>query len=324
MNVILSLALIGICALSLLFGQAPISAAEVWSAIVGESSSVTSTIVGDLRIPRMLIGVLVGASLGLAGAAMQGLLRNPLAEPGVVGVSGCAGLGAVLVFYSGLASVVPLALPLAGMLGALVAVAVLYVITAKGITTQTLILAGVAINAFAGALTSLVLNLSENPFAAYEVVFWLMGSLADRSIDHVYIALPSMVVGWILLLLAGRDLNALTLGEETAISLGTNLNRLRIKVILGTALAVGAAVAVSGMIGFVGLVVPHILRPFVGHEPGKLLLSSALGGAIMVLLADIVVRTVPTGIELKLGVVTALVGAPFFFLLLNRMRKAWV
>ena len=151
-----------------------------------------------------------------------------------------------------------------------------------------------------------------------------MGSLADRSIDHVYIALPSMVFGWALLLLAGRDLNALTLGEETAISLGTNLKLLRIKVILGTALAVGAAVAVSGMIGFVGLVVPHILRPFVGHEPGRLLLSSALGGAIMVLLADIVVRTVPTGIELKLGVVTALVGAPFFFLLLNRMRKAWV
>ena len=210
------------------------------------------------------------------------------------------------------------------MAGALLAVAGLYAITLRGSTTQTLILAGVAINALAGAVTSLVLNLSENPFAAYEVVFWLMGSLADRSVDHVLVAIGPMLIGWLLLLLAGRDLNMLTLGEDTAISLGTNLSLLRMKVILGTALAVGAAVAVSGMIGFVGLVVPHILRPFVGHEPGRLLPSSALGGAIMVLLADIVVRVVPTGIELKLGVVTALVGAPFFFLLLNRMRKAWI
>lgn len=315
------LVLLSIALISMLFGQAPLNVADVWTAIFAQASPMHETIVNQLRLPRMLIGVLVGGSLGLAGAAMQGLLRNPLAEPGVVGVSGCAGLGAVLVFYSGLAASVPFLLPLGGMLGALIAVVLLYLLTARGSTIQTLILAGVAINAFAGAMTSLALNLSDNPFAAYEVVFWLMGSLADRSMDHVWLCLGPMLVGWALMLSAGRGLDGLSLGEVTATSLGVNLPRLRLQVILGTALAVGAAVAVSGMIGFVGLVVPHILRPWLGHEPSRLLYWSTLGGAALVVVADIIVRLAPTGIELKLGVVTALFGAPFFLLILRRMRR---
>lgn len=315
------LVLAAVALVSLFVGQAPMTVADVWSALTVADNPVHDTIVQELRLPRMLIGLMVGASLGMAGAAMQGLLRNPLAEPGVVGVSGCAGLGAVLVFYSGLAAVTPLLLPLGGMAGAFIAVILLYLLTRQGSTVQTLILAGVAINAFAGAMTSLALNLSSNPFAAYEIVFWLMGSLADRSMDHVLLCIGPMLLGWLLLLTAGRGLDALSLGEETALSLGVNLALLRLTVILGTALAVGAAVAVSGMIGFVGLVVPHVLRPWLGHQPSRLLPWSALGGAVMVVTADILVRLAPTGVELKLGVVTALFGAPFFLLLLHRMRR---
>lgn len=317
-----SLVLLVLCGVSLLLGQAPLSLQEIWLVFTGNAPAVHEIVVFELRVPRMLVGVMVGASLGIAGAAMQGLLRNPLAEPGVVGVSGCAALGAVLVFYSGMAVAVPMLLPLGGMAGAFVAVLVLYLLNTQGSTVQTLILAGVAVNAFAGAMTALALNLSTNPFAAYEVVFWLMGSLADRSMGHVALCVVPMVLGWTLLLTSGRGLDALSLGEETAMSLGVNLGQLRLRVIFGTALAVGAAVAVSGMIGFVGLVVPHILRPWFGHEPSRLLFWSGLGGAAMVVLADIIVRLAPTGVELKLGVVTALFGAPFFLLLLRRLRRS--
>ena len=308
---------------SLWFGQAPIGVDEVARAVFGQGDARVTAVVFELRLPRALLGVIVGASLGLAGAAMQGLLRNPLAEPGVVGVSGCAGLGAVAVFYSGLAGVLPLGLPLGGMSGALLAVVLLYILSGRAANTLTLILAGVALNAFAGALTSLALNLSANPFAAFEIVFWLMGSVADRSIEHVYVCLIPTALGWALLLGSGKGLDALSLGEETAASMGVDLARLRATVIAGTALAVGAAVSVSGMIGFVGLVVPHLLRPLVGYQPGRLLLSSALGGAILMLLADIAVRAIPTEVELKIGVVTALIGAPFFFALIQRMSKGY-
>ena len=295
--------------------------AEVFSALLYPADDVATTIVWDLRVPRTLVGILVGASLGVAGAAMQGLLRNPLAEPGVVGVSGCAGLGAVLVFYSGLMVVSPLLLPLGGMVGAFLAVILLYLLTQRGSTTQTIILAGVAINAFAGAMTSLALNMSSNPFAAYEVVFWLMGSIADRSMEHVWLCLLPMGLGWLFLSVSARGLDALSLGEDSAASLGVSLPRLRQLVILGTALAVGAAVSVSGMIGFIGLVVPHILRPWLGYQPSRLMFWSGLGGAGLLLIADMIVRLVPTNIELKLGVVTAIFGAPFFLLLIQRMRR---
>jgi iron complex transport system permease protein len=185
----------------------------------------------------------------------------------------------------------------------------------------TLVLAGVAISSFAAALSALALNLAPSPYAALEIVSWLLGSLADRSMDHVILTLPVMAVGWVLLLSSGTALNALSLGDDTARSLGISLNKAKLQVIVGTALAVGAAVSVTGGISFVGLVVPHLLRPLVGHEPKPLLLASALGGASLLLAADIVVRLAPGPIELKLGVVTALLGAPFFLHLIYRMRR---
>jgi iron complex transport system permease protein len=205
--------------------------------------------------------------------------------------------------------------------GALLAVVLLYLLAGRNAGTLTLILAGVAINSFMAALTALALNLSPNPYAALEIIFWLMGSLTDRSLHHVRLVLPLMLVGWGLLLVTARALDGLTLGEDTAQSLGVNLGRLRLQLVLGTALAVGSAVAVTGTVGFVGLVVPHLLRPLVGYQPGRLLPASALGGAALTLAADIVVRLISVGPELKLGVVTALIGAPFFLTLVHRLRR---
>ena len=275
----------------------------------------------ELRLPRALLGCFVGFSLGVSGAAMQGLLRNPLAEPGIIGVSGAAAFGAVAVFYFGLAGALSLALPLGGIAGAAAATFLLYGLSGRGAGTMTLILAGVAINSFAGALTSLALNLSPNPYAVTEIVFWLLGSLADRSLPYVWLVLPLMVLGWALIVSAGPALDGLTLGEDTAKSLGFDLNRLRLQLIAGTALAVGSAVAVTGAIAFVGLVVPHLMRPLVAHRPGRLLFVSGLGGAALTLAADIIVRVLPIRPELKLGVVTAIIGAPFLFSLIYRLRE---
>jgi len=273
----------------------------------------------EIRLPRALLGAMTGASLGLAGAALQGYLRNPLAEPGIVGVSASAAFGSVLAFYSGLATLLPLAMPVSGILGALLGV--LLVQALAGTATLGLILAGVAVSSFASALTSLALNLSPNPFAATEITFWLMGSLADRSLDHVWLALPFTVAGWLCLLTTGRALDALSLDEDAAASLGFDLARLRLVLLAGVALAVGAATAVTGVVGFVGLVVPHLLRPLVGHRPARLLPLSALGGACLMLASDLLVRLVTPGQELKLGVVTALIGTPFFFFLVLRAAR---
>jgi len=296
-----------------------------WSELLASwqnpAGSKAAVILWELRLPRALLGVMVGAVLGLAGAAMQGFLRNPLAEPGIMGITGGAVFGAVLVFYTGIYARYALALPLAGMAGALLVVAAIYVCAGSLGSIQTLILVGVAVNTLAFAATSLALNLCPNPYAALEIVFWQLGSLADRSFVHVRLAFPFMAVGGLLLLWDRRALDALTLGEETALSLGIPLKRVRFRMILGTAMAVGAAVSVAGSIGFVGLVVPHILRPLVRHEPGKLLAISATGGAILLLWADIAVRLIPSVMELKLGVVTALVGAPFFLSIIFAMRR---
>ncbi len=308
-------------AASMMVGPVTLSMGQVWSAIGVEDTSVIGIIVEQIRLPRAILAVAVGATLGLAGAALQGLLRNPLAEPGLIGVSGCAALGAVTAFYTGLSAVFALALPLGGIAGALFAVAVIYALAGRESSILTLILAGVAVNMFAGALTTLALNLSPNPYAAFEIFFWLLGSLADRSMTHVVLALPLMIVGWGLLLTTGRALDALTLGEDTARSLGFRLGRVQGQIVIGTALAVGAAVAVSGIIGFVGLVVPHLLRPFVDYQPGRLLIVSALGGAVLTLAADIAVRLILSGPELKLGVLTALIGAPFFLYLVIQTRR---
>jgi iron complex transport system permease protein len=309
-------ALVSVCV-----GYARLDIVAAFADAIAGRDTVAALVLEQLRLPRAALGAMVGFSLGLAGAALQGLLRNPLADPGVIGVSGGAALGAVVVFYSGLAGLFALALPLGGVAGAILAALALYALAGRGAGVMTLILAGVTINAFAGALTSLALNLSPNPYAAYEIMFWLMGSLADRSLPQLWLALPLTLVGWALLLTAAPALDALSLGEDTAASLGFNLARLRAQLVAGTALAIGAAVAVSGAIGFVGLVVPHLLRPLVGHRPGPLLLASGFGGAIVLTAADIAVRLIPVHPELKLGVVTALIGAPFLFGLIDRLRR---
>ncbi len=314
--------LLGIALAAAFLGSLNVGPTKIplWNAFLHPSSE-GAFILWDIRLPRAILGLLVGATLGLAGAAMQGFLRNPLAEPGVLGVTGGAALGAVLVFYTGLASAFSLALPLGGILGAFFSVLLLYLFAGRLANVQTLILAGVAINVIAFSGTSLVLNLTKDPYAVLDIVFWQMGSLADRSWTHVFLALPFILIGWGWLFWDRRALDALSLGEETAASLGLDLKALRLRMILGTALCVGAAVSICGSIGFVGLVVPHLLRPLVGHEPGKLLGVSALGGALLLLLSDSVVRLIPSMVELKLGVVTSLIGAPFFILLIFQMRR---
>jgi len=284
-------------------------------------TSIESLILLEIRLPRALLAALVGATLGLAGAALQGLLRNPLAEPGIIGVSNGAALGAVIVFYYGLAGGAWFVLPLAGLVGALLAVLCIFALVGQSRSIITLILAGVAINAVGGALIALALNFAASPYAMQEIIFWLLGSVANRSFAEVYIALPFMLLGWGMMLYCGQFLNALTLGEETAKSMGFEVRRLRLVLILGVAASVGAAVSVAGNIGFIGLVVPHLVRPLVGYEPRRLLLASAFVGAILLLLADIAVQSLSGTTEMKLGVITSLVGAPFFLLLILKSRN---
>ncbi|MBX3495264.1 MAG: iron ABC transporter permease [Parvibaculum sp.] len=275
----------------------------------------------EVRLPRALLGLLVGATLGLTGAGLQGLLRNPLAEPGLIGASSGAALGAVLVFYFGIAVGSAMLVPLGGIAGALAALATLYLLAGRNPSIVTIILAGVAISAFCGALTSLALNLSPSPYAALEIVFWMLGSLTDRSMAQVWFVLPFMLVGWLLVLSTARALDALSLGEDTASTLGFSRRSVTLRAIAGTGLAVGAAVSVTGVIGFVGLVVPHLMRSLVGPRPASLLLPSALAGAALVLAADLLVRLPTGGPEPKLGVVTALIGAPFFLWLILKTRR---
>lgn len=307
--------------LSMMTGVFSLSLVELFKGGLKNLGADGGLILFEIRLPRTLLAILVGASLGLSGAAMQGLLRNPLAEPGILGVTGGGVLGAVLMMYTGVYAKFPLALPIGGMAGALLSVLLLYFCAGFQMSVQTLILAGIALNTLAFALTSLFLNLAPSSWAALEIVFWQMGSLADRSFVHVGIAAPFILLGWILLFWDIKSLNALSLGEETAKSMGVSLRMLRFRIILGTALCVGASVSICGSIAFVGLVVPHLLRPFVNYEPGKVLPVSALGGAVLLLLADIAVRTIPAHVELKLGVLTALIGAPFFIAIIFKMRK---
>lgn len=309
---------------SLTMGNASISVVQAAKDFFNHTASLHQTVVWEIRLPRVTLAILVGATLGLAGAAMQGFLRNPLAEPGILGVSSGAALGAVLVLYFGAAASAWYFLPGAAILGALVALILVYLLAGFRSSVLSLILAGVAINAIAGAMIGVALNFAPSLFAIQEIVFWLMGSLANRNVHHVYVAAPFIVVGWILLLSRYRFLNALSLGEETAATLGFHPQRERNLLLIGLALCVGASVAVSGTIGFVGLVVPHLLRPLVGYKPGRLLLASALGGALLVLSADIFVRVLDVARELKLGVVTSLLGGPFFLMLILKTRSRWI
>lgn len=315
--------LVGLCALagalSLLVGPAAAGTFDMVGAFARGESADAMLILREIRLPRTLLALAIGCTLGLAGAALQGYLRNPLADPAVVGVSSMASFGAVLALYTGLANLFPLALPVTAIAAGLSCVLVLEGLAGRG-GVLTLILAGVAISSLAGALTSLALNLSPNPFAALEIIFWMLGSVTDRSNEHVALAGPFMLAGWTLLALSAPALDALSLGEEAAASLGVDLRRTRLLAVGGSALCVGAATAVSGVIGFVGLVAPHLMRPMVGHKPSRLLPASALAGAALLTFADVLVRLLPTGAELRLGVVTALIGAPFFLWLCLKAR----
>jgi iron complex transport system permease protein len=287
----------------------------------GGSGEAGALILREIRLPRAVLGALVGATLGLSGAALQGYLRNPLAEPSLVGVSGGAALGAVLAIHLGLSQAFALALPVGGLVGAALAMLAVVALAGAHGGPVTLILAGLAVSGIATALISLALNLSQNPFASVEMVFWLMGSLADRSLVQVWLAAPVMLAGMAVLLLIGRALDALSLGEDAARSLGIDLGRTRLAVVAGTALSVGAATAVTGIIGFVGLLVPHVLRPFAAHRPGLLLPASALAGAVFLLAADTVLRVAQPWMDVRIGVLTALIGAPFFVWLVLKARS---
>lgn len=308
--------------LSLLIGSQAIPLMDALHESFAGNTGIYGLILTELRIPRTLVALLAGASLGLCGAVMQSLLRNPLASPGLVGSASGAALGAVITLYFGLASLFTYALPLGGIIGALLATLTVYLLAGRDAGTLTLILAGVAVNAFTLALVSLLLNLAPSPYAVQEIALWMLGSLANISRNELWILLPGTLAGWILIGRQGRSLDLLTLGEETANSMGAELPRLRRRLFLAVALAVGSAISVTGAIGFIGLVVPHLLRPLVGYQPSRLLVPSAMGGGLLLLLADIGVRLLPAQGEIKVGVVTALIGAPFFLWLIIQGKRS--
>ena len=307
---------------SLGIGPVRLSPLTVIEALFGGGSDVQQVIVNEIRLPRMILGCAIGAILGIAGAALQGLLRNPLASPSLFGAPQSAAFGAVLVISLGLADVRSWALPVAAILAAFASVFALLAIAGRNAGLLLLILAGLAISSLAGAATALVMNLSSNPFIVLEIAFWLLGSLEDRSFRHVVLALPFIATGAVILWSQRNAFRALSLGEETAQSLGVDVGRLRLWVILGTALGVGGAVAVAGTIGFIGLVAPHLMRPLIGHDPARLLVPSALTGAALLLAADIAVRIIPSTSDIKVGVLTSIIGVPFFLYLIMRERRA--
>jgi iron complex transport system permease protein len=310
-------------AASVAVGSAAIPLAHVVRALSGQGDPIERAILFELRLPRAILGLAVGAMLGLSGAALQGFLRNPLAEPSVLGASNGASLGAVIALYFGLAELHPAMLPIVAIAGAFAALGLLFVLSAGSQSALSLILAGIAVGTLAVAGVSLALNLSPNPFAAMEIMTWLLGSLEDRSFSHVALALPCITLGMVLVGWDGHALDALTLGEDGARALGVDLRRTRVRMLVGVAIGVGGAVAVSGAIGFIGLIVPHLVRPMTDRSPSAILLPSALGGAALLTFADVLVRVIPTSNELKLGVVTAFLGVPVFLVHLMRERRLW-
>ncbi len=313
-NIMLFVLLLLIMAGSLFIGKVNVPFSE-WL-----SGDLNSLIITELRAPRTIIGAIIGAGLGMSGAAMQGYLRNPLADPGIFGVSSSAALGAVASLFFGYTASVYI-LPFFALGGAAIGMALLALLAGRQGSLIMFTLAGIIISSLTGALTSLLISLAPNPFVSGEIVKWLMGALTDRSWDDVKIALPLVIIGMGVLTFSGKSLDALTLGENTAKSMGVNMPQLQWILIIGVGLCVGASVAVAGIIGFVGLVVPHLMRPFVGHKPSSVLLPSALAGAILVVAADCLVRSLPSITELRLGIAMSLLGAPFFLMLLFKMRR---
>ncbi len=313
-------ALIAASAISMLAGDARILPIDIGRWLIGVGDPLSATILGEIRAPRIALAAFTGFVLGLAGAAVQAFLRNPLAEPSLLGASNCAALGAVTVIYLGLTGTLSYAVPLAACLSALVSVILLLIFAGRGVSSLRLILAGFAVSALAGAGISLVLNLAPNAFAALEIAFWLLGGVENRNWNHVYLALPGGVLGSLLLVWRARGLDALVLEEDVARSLGVNLDAMRLRLAFGLALGVGSVVAVTGVIGFIGLVAPHLVRPFTGHMPSRTLVASGLLGAIILVFADAFIRIVPTQMELKMGVVTAFLGVPMLLYLIRRAR----
>jgi len=313
----ISLLLIGLATalpLSLLAGR-------VWIDPVAPETQAATVILMELRLPRAFLAIIVGAGLGSAGAAMQGYLRNPLADPGLFGIAPGAALGAVLSMWTGYA-VAAYVLPLFALIGAGGAMALLALIAGRTGGIALFTLAGLMIASLSGALLSLAISLAPTPFAMSEIVTWLMGALVDRSWRDVWIAAPLTLIGLGFLYAAGRSLDALTLGEAAARSLGVDPRRLQWLLIAGVGLTVGAGVAVAGIIGFVGLIVPHLVRPLTDRRPSSLIVPSALAGALLLLVADVACRILPlAGGELRLGIALSLIGAPFFLHLLLKMRK---
>ncbi|MGK2285658.1 FecCD family ABC transporter permease [Pedomonas sp. V897] len=310
--------------LILVLSLVSLAAGKVWVppfGLLAGDDSVPWFIVAELRLPRTLLAILVGGVLGLSGAVLQGYLRNPLADPGVLGVSACAAFGAVLSIWLGISGTAAWVLPACAMAAAIAGTALLYTLAVETNRVATFILAGIILNSLASALTSFAISIAPNPFATAEIINWMMGALTDRSMNDVLLILPFALLGGGLLLTTGRALDGLSLGEMTARTMGIDLSATHRRVLLGVGISVGATVAVTGIVGFVGLVVPHLLRPFVGARPGALLVPSIFGGSALVLAADTLVRVLPGGTEVKLGIVMALLGAPFFLFLLFKMRS---
>ena len=313
-----------------IFFVALIAIAVVFSVMAGKvwlpwdawsSGDLRWLIIAELRFPRTVLAIAVGAALGTAGAVMQGYLRNPLADPGLFGISSGAALGAVTSLYFGYALSAFL-LPAFALAGAGIAMLLLALLAGRSGSLIMFALAGMILASIAGSLTTLAISLAPTPYVASEIVNWLMGALTDRSWDDVRITLPAICLGIGVLLTTGRSLDALTLGEAAARSMGVNERVLQWKVVIGVGLCVGASVAAAGIIGFVGLMVPHIVRPLVGARPSNVILPSALGGAALLLIADSLVRIAPTVSELRLGIAMSMLGAPFFLAMLLRLRKS--
>jgi iron complex transport system permease protein len=309
-------------AVSLSVGPVKLSLADVLAAFTELADSSNRIIVMEIRLPRAILAVAIGGILGLSGAAMQGLLRNPLAAPSLFGAPQSAAFAAVATISLGLNDTLSWGLPVAAIAGAFLSVFVLVAVAGRNASLLLLILAGLAVSSLAGAGTALAMNLAPNPFAALEIAFWLLGSLEDRSMRHVVLALPFILPAGLLLFSQRGAFRALSLGEEAAESLGVNVEELRLIVIIGVALGVGASVAVAGSIAFIGLIAPHLMRPLVNHDPARLLLPASLAGAALLLAADIAVRIIPSSSDIKVGVLTSIIGVPFFLYLILRQRKS--
>ena len=313
----LAILLTGIFFISLWVGPIELDPGKLFSSAGTQTAD--ALIFWQIRLPRSLLAVIAGATLGLTGAVMQGYLRNPLASPGLLGNASGAALFSVILLYFGVYS--SIWLPVAGMLGSFVALILVLLMAGNHASITVLILAGVAINSVCAAAMALLLNLAPSPWAVRDLYLWMQGSLSNASTTDISIMILPLVVGWILLLRNGKALDALTFGEDTAVSMGVDIRKLRITIVIGLSLAIGAVIPVTGIIGFIGLVVPHILRPLTGYLPSRLLIPSALMGAILLLIADLFVRLLATGQELRIGVLTSIIGGPFFIALIIKHRK---